>query len=410
MSWEPVIVTDPLKEKSIKLIDTITEALDGVVFDEKTDLDYSLGCGRAGISLYYAQISKLKKGEYLQKALVLIEDCLNSIGQTWSASHSYSLCNGPTGIAWSTNYLITEGFIEADSDELFKDLDEELFKYALYDLSNGSYDLLHSSLGVGIYLLDRLQNPLASGYLSELVKTLEKISHKNEKWEDKDQFSDKTNSLAYNIGLAHGIPSILIFLSRVYSSNIEKDLCEKLITKSIKWLIAQKLPENMRSIYSSKVLQNKYLSPSNLAWCYGDLGIAITLWQAGTCLEIENWKNQALEILFHAAKRRNLEENSIIDGCICHGAAGVAHIFNHFYQLTKDSLLRDTSLYWYTQLFKFNKHKDGLAGFKVFNPLVKKNPWVNEVGIIEGVVGIGLSLVSAVSYIPPKWDKVLLIS
>ena len=39
-----------------------------------------------------------------------------------------------------------------------------------------------------------------------------------------------------------------------------------------------------------------------------------------------------------------------------------------------------------------------------------KNKWLNSNNLIHGISGIGLSLISAISTIEPKWDRCLLIS
>jgi hypothetical protein len=54
-------------------------------------------------------------------------------------------------------------------------------------------------------------------------------------------------------------------------------------------------------------------------------------------------------------------------------------------------------------------YKDGIAGYKAWHT-EKYGGWVAESGLLEGIAGIGLMLVSIVSDIEPKWDRCLFLS
>jgi lantibiotic modifying enzyme len=146
-----------------------------------------------------------------------------------------------------------------------------------------------------------------------------------------------------------------------------------------------------------------------LAWCYGDLGVAVTLWRAGITLNREDIKIFADKVLIDTTQRKNLNQNFIVDAGLCHGTAGIAHIYNRMYNYTKVERYKETSLYWIKQTLKMAKHHDGLAGFKVWRP-IDLGGIQNDPGLLEGVAGIGLALISAVYRIEPKWDECLLLS
>ena len=81
--------------------------------------------------------------------------------------------------------------------------------------------------------------------------------------------------------------------------------------------------------------------------CYGDLGIAISLYYASKALEDINMENSSLEIFCHAALRRNLQDNHIVDAGICHGTRYL-HIFEDVYKSWL-SLFTETADYWLDQ-------------------------------------------------------------
>ena len=90
------------------------------------------------------------------------------------------------------------------------------------------------------------------------------------------------------------------------------------------------------------------LSKSRLAWCYGDLGIATTLYQAGITFDRQDWVTKSLEIFrFAAVWRRDLEGNMVNDACLCHGSSGIGHIFYRMWYNTKISEFKEAADYWF---------------------------------------------------------------
>ena len=146
-----------------------------------------------------------------------------------------------------------------------------------------------------------------------------------------------------------------------------------------------------------------------MAWCYGDLGISMSIWNASQTIKNKEWENKALEILRYSIKRTDLEKNSVIDAGLCHGAAGIAHIFNRMYINTKNTEFKNAADYWYVETLKMANHENSLSGFKAWHT-EKYGGWQEEFGFLEGIAGIGLALMSAISDTDPTWDEILLIS
>lgn len=210
--------------------------------------------------------------------------------------------------------------------------------------------------------------------------------------------------------MSHGISSIIAVLSKLYKKDIEKKKTKIMIEGAVNYLLQQKLPHHQYiSIFPNLALESMdTLYPSRLAWCYGDLGISVAIWHASQALNNKEWEKEAVNILLHTAKRRDLKENGVVDAGLCHGAAGIAHIFNRMYGYTGIEELKETSDYWFDQTLKMARFEDGLAGFKAWQG--EDKGWLNEAGLLEGIAGIGLALISAVSDIEPAWDECLLLS
>lgn len=211
--------------------------------------------------------------------------------------------------------------------------------------------------------------------------------------------------------MSHGISSILSILCKSYMNNYNIKNTDILIRYTVNFLLKSK-QSNMNSLYPNYIdIYNykgvKTKKESRLAWCYGDLGVGIALWHASQALGQENWKQESINIFVHAAKRRELEQNGIVDAGLCHGTAGIAHIFNRMFRNTGIKEFKDSSDYWILETIKMAKFKDGLAGYKAWHG---KNGWQNEYGFLEGIAGIGLALIAAISDDDPTWDECLLLS
>jgi lantibiotic modifying enzyme len=192
-------------------------------------------------------------------------------------------------------------------------------------------------------------------------------------------------------------------------AGVYKDKASTLLEGAVTFLLHQSLDTGKFFSNFPSWVAGDPPGQSRLAWCYGDLGNAIALWQASQSTGSKTWQDKAVDVILHAAKRRDIKENMVFDAGICHGGAGISHIFNRMYHYTGNEECKDTALYWYDQTLKFATYKDGFAGFKVWRT-EEYGGWIKEYGFLEGVSGIGLALISAISDIEPAWDRSLLIS
>lgn len=146
--------------------------------------------------------------------------------------------------------------------------------------------------------------------------------------------------------------------------------------------------------------------PSRLAWCYGDLGVGVSLWQASKSLEDEELGRTAVEVLKHAARRTSPESSMVKDAGLCHGSYGNAQIFNRMYAETGEEMFRDAAAFWINDGLEKAVHKDGYAGYKQWKG--QDGEWRGELVLLEGIAGIGLSMISYLSG-DNSWDECLMI-
>jgi len=309
--------------------------------------------------------------------------------------------------------------IDLEEDIIPEELDIYLFKVMKQDFDKGNYDFLHGAIGYGIYFLKRFENTTDPktkkryrDYLLELISFLDtnKKTSKNGIWWASELYLEKQETIMVcNLGLAHGIPSITNFLTRLLPYTEFKPLVVPMIKNSIRYIRSCKKKPNDQgttSFPSWFFSENQIEYRSRLAWCYGDLGIAITLLNAGNTLKDNTLINEAVTILKHSTKRKDPKEAMVLDAGLCHGAFGVSHLYTYAYQITQEIEFRNTAIYWANIGLDMSIHKDGYAGYQ---KITGENMWSSADDLLDGIAGIGLAILSNIASFPMKWDTSLLI-
>jgi lantibiotic modifying enzyme len=367
--------------------------------------------GKAGIALFWAYYSEYSESVKLEKTLApLISDTFQGIRQ---GNISPTFASGLAGVGWTIEHLKKNGFIELDTDSLISNFDDYLYPVMLKYIRNGNYDYLHGALGIGLYYLQRTSNPKVQLYISDLVDELAKQSvllPEGIAWES--NLSNNNEESGYNLSLSHGTASIISILSSIYRLNIHREKLVPLVDRAVNFILKN---ENNPKVFGyrfpgfvTKLKSQKYRA-GRLSWCYNDLGISMSLLQAGRIFNNEIWKNEAIETLLETTKIIEMKEAGVMDSCLCHGATGIAHIYNRAYNYTDIVQFRESAMYWFEKSLKIAVYEDGLAGFKYYRT-PEYGGLFNSYGFLEGIAGIGLAMISAVSGIESAWDNALLLS
>jgi len=367
----------------------------------------SFASGHSGAAMFYAYYYLLTNDpKHLNKCENLIERLIDYIS---NHEVSFTLCDGLSGLCWCIQHLIANDIIDA-SESILDDLDEVIAKFGITQIKLGNYDLLHGGVGCGLYLLERKN---CSEYINEMLISLNKSSHRDNSgqyWID-DYSNYPVIKKCANFGMAHGLPSIISFLAKVSIQN-EHKLAKEMLRDTSNYLIFKSSLDQYVGSYFPRYYIENDPNPkeiSRLAWCYGDLGAALSLLNASKVLSDNNLRKQMLDILISSTNRRSSEETLINDGGICHGIAGVAHIYNRLYFDFRDSVFEEAKNFWFDKLKLYIDNCGGMKSFKYFD--VIKNEFSPSSNFLTGSTGAGLALISQIdNRIIPKWDEFLLLS
>jgi len=378
------------------------------------DLEMGLLSGKMGTSMsLLISVVLLKERNFKKQGIKTIGTVFKEIEQ--SDNYIYSFSNGLAGIGWALEYLEQKGHIEYNTNILLEDFDSVLSNVLEWEMKRGNYDFLHGALGIALYFISRIhKNENSSKILQQFAVQLNELGEKQPSGSIKwiSVLDIETRKTGYNISLSHGMSSIAVILSKLYAmEGIDQKMIKNFLQGCVNYILEQEIDKDKYgSFFPSYAIESmEQIYGSRLAWCYGDLGVAMALWQAGVALQNETWKNKALEVLLFAAeKRRDLEKNFVKDAGLCHGTASIGHIFYRTWWNTHLPEFKHAADYWFDQTLKMATFADGLAGYKTWHGA--QGIWINSFGLLEGVAGIGLALLSYYHEIEPTWDECLLLS
>lgn len=418
--WQPI--ADPeTSRRCWHAIDEIERGLvESMAQDPAPAPSPRLANGSAGLALFFAYLDAARpREETSDRAFAALDRSIAGLAETLLAP---SLFSGFTGIGWAAEHL-ARTFFEAD-DDLTADLAEALRLRLSNPLESLQYELIGGLAGFGVYLIERLPRPDAAGLLGRIVDLLAATAEESEsgitwftrpEWIPAVQKESRPDG-GYNLGVSHGVPGVLGFLAAAQRAGLDDGrvahLAAHLAEGTVRWLLAQKLPEPVRSVYPSSFAPGEAPVPTRTAWCYGDIGVAAVLLSAARAFARPDWEEEALAVARLAA-RRPLEAVGVNDIGLCHGAAGLAQIFNRFHQATGDGEMKEAALAWYRRTLDMRRPGEGVGGVLAYsidesNPGSWPGSWKAEPGFLLGAAGVGLALLAAVSGVEPAWDRVLL--
>lgn len=377
---------------------------------------YLLTNGKAGISIFYYYIGQHFNNEkFTDKAVFYLEECLASLEQNIDGT---TLFGGFAGIAWLYQFYINEGIIDTDaeSDQFFETSDRVCLTEAIKEASKKNYDLLYGVVGYGLYYLERHKSSDMSFQLTEIIKLLDQFSKRDEDgifWEDHFKRDNKEGQLI-NLGLAHGVPSVIAFLLYAYQATDSK-IAYQMVFDSVNWLINKSLGDGFKSKFSYYLLNGEANEfPSRLAWCYGDLGIASVIFQAAKICNNSQWFEFAERMAISSLERNPLDQDVAVRDCgFCHGTAGIGHLYNKFHDYTGNQLYKDAASKWFRITEESRVAPEvSIGGYLIHSYDEINNEWVSrkECGMLEGAAGIGLSIISNLTSESLGWDRCLILS
>jgi lantibiotic modifying enzyme len=397
-AWSPAL-GGSLREKAIEKIEEIADYL---CRHSDATTGYGLFTGKTGVALFFYYYHRLTGDRsYLDRIRDLLNEAINDMNA--QGMPYFSHCDGISGAAWCIDFLYEENILDFGSDVIFgPDFLNIVGSQAKGYLRQNNFDYLHGAIGLLLYLIDR---GIDVGNSIEMLLTMADEQPESIKWRSPNHKQKSED--CFNLSLAHGNSSILHLLCASLATG-ENDRIKDKIEKLVNFILnCKRLPGLTFSFFPNLIpIPERFeYEDSRLAWCYGDLGISYLLYRAGCKLDNKSLQLEALQILEETTKRRSDKETFIADANFCHGTIGIAHIYNRLFCLSGMDSFKDAAEFWYDRTIAYGNVEDGAAGYETWR--VGGSEKVTT--LLEGISGVGLGLISAVSDISPAWDKFVLL-
>lgn len=406
MAWQPLLDGDQA-HRAWACVHEIAEALGDA---DREIPEPSYAGGLAGIALFYGYLASASDEPRFADTA---RQCLGrAVEMAAEEDLPAGLLNGLTGLAWTLRHL--ERLLTGQADpETTEEVDEMLLRMVRISPWTWHFDLTQGLAGIGAYALEHPDPALARDLIGHIVQRLEDLALCQDGgvfWRTPPELiyleavREKHPDGYFNLGLAHGIPGVLAVLARAWRGGLAPPSTLRLIDGAVTWLLAQRRPDDGGSSFGSFAVEGAESCRS--AWCYGDPGVALALLIAGRALDRPRWRELAIEILLRDL-RRPLGETGVVDPNLCHGAAGLGHIYNLFYRVTKRRAFARPARGWFEQTLAMRKPGEGIAGFVNWWPQIGQ--WRGEPGLLTGAAGVGLAMLAAASPLPPGWGEPMLL-
>lgn len=413
MSWKPIL--NPRESKAC--IESICKRLSvpsaewfRVSKGEHSDpaSRVYLDSGFPGISIMYSYAYlQSNTEEFKELAFQYLNQSIEAIG---TLPLHPSLYEGFTGIAFAVDHVRRKTGM--GGEDPVSSVDDVLLSLLRNRQAEAFYDLTSGLVGYGVYAAERFPAAVSQECLGLVVDRLYEMAEPSRDgvltWFSpayilQPERRVKFPSGNYNLGIAHGIPGVLGVLCSAVTLGIRQEQASEMLAKAAQGILKCKLKSGSNTLFPQEYAPDVSCSSSRLAWCYGDLGIASSIFLAGSVLHDDELISEGIKIGRHAARRR--QQTGITDFTICHGTSGVAHIFNRLYQSTGEPDFREAALYWLEQTLRYRQEGGELEGFTH-----ALSGWPLHPGILYGAAGAALVLMAASSAIEPEWDRILLLS
>jgi hypothetical protein len=347
-----------------------------------------------------------------------VSDLLDLAFESAGSMRLLGLYSGLAGLGWGIQYAST---LLGDESEL-GDLDDVL-NVAVERQMITDCELIGGLAGVGMYGVARARGGHCNNLVEGVVLALERTARQQIEgvaWFKAPEFVSRWQREliphgCYNFGLSHGNAGASTFLCRALELNVCADIAADLIERNMQWLIGQYTKKGAQWKVSSMDQERRSADKARLAWCYNELGTTIAVLDAALVMGRKDWLSFCTEVL-HGLTPIGLKDSGVyvvddvVDPALCHGIAGVAHLFVHSGRRLEDEVLTGAGKRWLQELIRARCDTYGIAGFPRIgshDDVTRRRTIENDLGFLEGAAGVGLVLLAALEDEEPGWNRLL---
>ena len=283
------------------------------------------------------------------------------------------LISGIAGVAFALAHLGHE-------------VDESVDEGLAAAVDHAHHDIVRGSVGIGVYALEQESAPLLARVIERLDAQAAPARAGRALFTPVQWLGTMRKMYpegATDLGVAHGQAAAIAVAAAAAARGVPR---------------ARELHDDLAAFLWSTAMHDgdtrfaavaETATSCRSAWCYGDPGTAAALFAAATAIADPAAQARAIELARLAASRAP-EATLATESGLCHGAFGLAHLYNRLAQASGDRELAAAARGWYER---------GLA-----------MPLPDALDLLEGQLGVALALLAAITAEEPGWDRALAIT
>lgn len=391
--WIPVVVDKKEQKQIINHLERIAHQLSSTI---GRIASVGVSEGRIGISLFFFNYYRFcGKRKYYDIAMAILESIYDSIG---NIAADFSFSSGLSGVSSTIEYLVQEGFVHEDTDEILEDIcialnECEIYSFSKNKLQTDSSKVLFNHelnikeiIGYGMHYLNRLKNPnhnpnKNAGHLIErfiLIKLVDLLDyHISNSHTNSSDLTPEIQNEDSVINNPESLIEITRFLIQTQDTELNFSRLDSILEKY------------MSALYS-------LISSINERDLYQELIIADTLYYFGYISKNTIRKQDAINL---ALKTLNWVEKGI-SNLVEIKDMQVAYLYNQFYQRSLNNEFKKASVDW------MNYCLSGQIGSKQGSKgIIEKLSAFDDLGFQSGLANVGLILIASVADFNTNWDK-----
>jgi lantibiotic modifying enzyme len=410
--WRPIL-SGTMADQALQAVDSIAESI-SLITSSPGRRNHSLSRGQAGLALLYAWLART--GRTPQADVVAWHYLDQAIEGVSTQAMQPSFYGGFTGVAWAAE--VVDYLLDPGAGDRNEEVDAALLRLLSQpDRWPVPHDLVEGVTGLGVYALQRYPRPVAIECLRRVVERLHESARHDEHgfywWtppaEIHEEWRKQYPSGRVDLGVAHGVAGAIALLGGVCGAGTEQAAARPLLEGAVRWLLAHSMATEAGPTFPLWVAPGFEPYLARCAWCYGDPGIAAALLTAARGAGVPDWEQAAVALACRAAERP-ASETGVVNACFCHGAAGLAHLYNRMYQATGEPTLGRAAVYWLERTLDFYRlARDSGDGW--VQGRWDQKPWTwTGIDLVEGAAGVALVLLAAATSVEPTWDRMFLVS
>lgn len=395
-----------MNKETNEIIDLIANK----ILNHQPSENSSLMSGNSGIALFLFRYSRIRNNtDALNKANELITKSFTDIN---NGNYYPFFGGGITGTLWVVEYLCENDFIEFDLEEIYEQTDDFLFNSMIDAVKNSNYDYLHGALGITNYFINR-KSVKTIEYTNQFVNFLsENIIYINENqgYFKSDIYIREKPFDGVNFSLSHGLASIIFFLQKAIKiPQIKADKSLNMLNCLINYYKSNELDYNhYGNFFPDWLCEDNNSYKSRLAWCYGDLGVGLSLLYASISTNDNDLKEYAINILTKTIDRKDRIKEYVSDAGFCHGASGIYSIYYEIFKLTGINDFKVMGDFWKNQTVSIIHNENPKLESK--QKIIEYLKSENNLGLLEGLSGVGMSLLDTIDAKNVNWKKCMMFN